>query len=125
MVSLFASCGIALYQFTKINRVNGLIHSSTIKQNSSGQARLGIHTPLNKEVEFFQYEFDATNGIEFHQPTGTHIIIPKNALIDTKGKLVTGKVVVKFREFHDSKSIFLSGIPMQTDTNRNLFLEST
>lgn len=124
VVSLFALCGIALYQFTKINRVNGLIHSSTIKQNSSGQARLGIHTPLNKEVEFFQYEFDATNGIEFHQPTGTHIIIPKNALIDTKGKLVTGKVVVKFREFHDSKSIFLSGIPMQTDTNRNLFLES-
>jgi hypothetical protein len=124
VVSLFALCGIALYQFTKINRVNGLIRSSTIKQNSSGQARLGIHTPLNKEVEFFQYEFDATNGIEFHQPTGTHITIPKNALIDTKGKLVTGKVVVKFREFHDSKSIFLSGIPMQTDTNRNLFLES-
>jgi hypothetical protein len=31
---------------------------------------------------------------------------------------------VKFREIHDAKAIFLSGIPMQTEANRGLFLES-
>ena len=124
VTSLFVLCGFALYQFTKINTKTPNNPAKLMKTVPSPSRVARIHEPLDKTIAFTQYEFDVLNGIEFHQPTGTHVTIPKNALIDTKGKLVTGKVVVKFREFHDSKSIFLSGIPMQTDTNRNLFLES-
>ena len=124
VTSLFVLCGFALYQFTKINTKTPKNLAKLTKTVPSPARVAGIHEPLDKTIAFTQYEFDILNGIEFHQPTGTHIVIPKSSIVDAKGNLISGKVKLKFREIHDAKSIFLSGIPMQTDANQGLFLES-
>ena len=84
----------------------------------------GIIPPLQKSTPFISQSFDAENGIVFHQPTGTHIVIPKNALVDENGKKVTGKVTLKFREFQNAREIFLSGIPMQVGEDRTGYFSS-
>jgi hypothetical protein len=122
--ALFTMCGFALYQFTHINDLKGGIknpgkgNSKTISFNS------GIKQPLEKTIDFTEFDFDVAEGINAHLKTGTNVLVPKNALIDSKGNPVKGKVTLKIREMHSAKDIFLSGIPMQTDENRNLFLES-
>ena len=68
--------------------------------------------------------FNADEGYEYHGKNGTHISIPKSAFRDKNGNLVTENVVVKFREFHDAKSILLSGIPMQMNDQRNNYMQS-
>jgi hypothetical protein len=125
VATLFGLCGFALYQFSKIDQqptTNKIVNTQKVVDNPSYLP--GINEPLDKTIAFTELEFDAAQGIEFHLPTGTNIRIPKNALVDKKGKKVTGKVRAKFREMHNAKDIFLSGIPMQTDENKALFLES-
>ena len=84
----------------------------------------GIIPPLGKSTPFVYKTFDAEKGVEFHQPTGTHIVIPANALVDEEGKKVTGKVTMKFREFQNAREIFLSGIPMQLKEDRSDYFSS-
>jgi hypothetical protein len=122
--SLFMLCGFALYQFSEINKEIPKEKPKITTTVNAAEISAGIHEPLDKKIAFAELEFDVLNGIEFHQPTGTHVVIPKSSIVDAKGKLISGKVKVKFREIHDAKSIFLSGIPMQTEANRGLFLES-
>ncbi len=45
-------------------------------------------------------------------PGGSSIEIPANAFVDKSGKPVTGKVALKYREFHTASDILASGIPM-------------
>lgn len=51
--------------------------------------------------------------------SGTSIIIPENALVDSLGNPLTGESVIEFREFRDGLDIFLSGIPMDFDDMGN------
>lgn len=125
VVTLFGLCGISLYQFSKIQEDPEIKNTSKTEKKIQDDSFLtGIKEPMDKTIAFTEVEFDAANGVEFHQPTGTNIRIPKDALVDNKGKKVSGKVRAKFREMHNAKDIFLSGIPMQTDENKSLFLES-
>ena len=61
--------------------------------------------------------------IEKDKPTvvitngGTRIQIPENTLVDSAGNIITGKVDLKYRDFLDQKEVFLSGIPMDYDSN--------
>lgn len=84
----------------------------------------GIIPPFGKSTPFICETFEAEKGIEFHQPTGTHIVIPANALVDENGNTVTGKVTMKFREFQNAREIFLSGIPMQLKEDRSNYFSS-
>ncbi len=84
----------------------------------------GIIPPLDKSLAFQKQEFDASKGTVFHQTTGTHIVIPANALIDKNGNPVKGKVELNFREFQNAREIFQSGIPMQTGDEREKYFAS-
>jgi len=84
----------------------------------------GILPPLGKSLAFEKQRFDAEKGIVFHQGTGTHIVIPANALIDTEGNAVKGTVELNFREFQNAREIFLSGIPMQFGEDREQYFSS-
>ena len=84
----------------------------------------GILPPLEKSTPFIYKSFDAEKGAVFHQPTGTHIVIPANALVDENGGKVKGKVTLKFREFQNAREIFLSGIPMQFGEDRSDYFSS-
>lgn len=84
----------------------------------------GIDRPLGEQIVFQTETFDADSGIVFHQPTGTHIVIPAGVLVDKNGQEVTGDVELKFREFQDANEIFLSGIPMQFGEERDQYMSS-
>ena len=84
----------------------------------------GIVRPLEEQITFNTKTFDADSGIVFHQPTGTHIVIPARVLVDKEGREVTGDVELKFREFQNANEIFLSGIPMQLGENREKYMSS-
>lgn len=84
----------------------------------------GVIPMFGDNFTYNEMTFDASKGFEFHGSNGTHLSIPKLAFIDKYGKTVNGKVKVKFREFHDAKSILLSGIPMQMNENRNEYMQS-
>ena len=84
----------------------------------------GVIPPLAKSTDFISKTFDAQDGIVFHQPTGTHIEIPANVLVNENGEKVKGKVTLKFREFQNAGEIFLSGIPMQLKDDRSNYFSS-
>ena len=44
------------------------------------------------------------------------VIIPAGAFCDANGKDITGKVDIKYREFHNPADFFVSGIPMTYDS---------
>ena len=75
-------------------------------------------------MSVLEMSFNASDGYEFHASNGTHLSIPPKAFLTKDGKLVNGEVNVKFREFHDAKSILLSGIPMQLNENRDEYMQS-
>lgn len=78
-----------------------------------------INPPLEKfQKAFVTFEIDATQGGEFEYGDGTKIIVPPHAFVfmDAEGQKVAGKVLLKYREFHDYVDVFLSGIPMQYDS---------
>jgi hypothetical protein len=84
----------------------------------------GIQVPLNKEIGFSEFEFEAEEGAEFHLPTGTHITIPANAVVNEEGVRAKGTIKLKFREYHTAEEIFLSGIPMQMPGEREMYMQS-
>jgi hypothetical protein len=62
------------------------------------------------------YTVDADSISEITYTSGSKLHIPAQAFKDADGKLVSGKVTLKYREFHDQKDIFISGIPMTYDS---------
>jgi hypothetical protein len=84
----------------------------------------GIIHPLGERIPYSTVKFDAEEGVEFHQPSGSHITVPGGVLRDQTGKRVRGTVTLKFREFHTANEIFLSGIPMQFGNKRASYFNS-
>lgn len=77
-----------------------------------------VEAPIkNVDVEYKNYSVDARKGLKIkYFETGSVITIPDSAFVDGEGKIVMGKVDIKYREFHDVADIFLSGIPMTYDS---------
>lgn len=68
------------------------------------------------DIAYQAYEFDAEKGGTFAYKTGSSISIPANALVDSEGKAIKGKVTLEYREFHDALDVMLSGVPMAYDS---------
>lgn len=84
----------------------------------------GIIQPFEHHILYETAKFNAAEEFIFEQSTGTRIIVPANSLIDSAGNPVKGDVELRFREFHDVESIFLSGIPMQFGEERSQYFSS-
>lgn len=114
----------------KIKWITGLLFASTVAllgfkyYEYKHSYEKGILPIFNNEVDYIEMSFNPNEGYEYHGKNGTHLSIPKSAFEDENGNIVTEKVVVKFREFHDAKSILLSGIPMQMNDQRNNYMQS-
>jgi hypothetical protein len=59
---------------------------------------------------------DADSGQTFNLRGGSIISVPDHAFIDEKGNPVSGKVEIKYSEFHTAADIITSGIPMTYDS---------
>lgn len=96
--------------------INNSISKDT-KNAVEAPAKTEINPPM-PEVNFAYQVFEAKNDEEtnWKSERGSTVHIPKNALVDKNGKLIKGKVEVKFREMHDAIDFFLSGIPMTYDS---------
>ena len=96
-----------------------------MNKNDKDEYVQGIRPPqASINIPFDDYSFDVDQGITIQRQNGTLIRVPANAFVDSSGKKVSGKVLVKVREFHAADDIFRSGIPMSVDSSRNAFLES-
>lgn len=75
-------------------------------------------TPPVAQVDIARDSFtvDADSVTELTYASGSHLHVPAGAFRTADGKSVSGKVTLRYREFHDQKDIFLSGIPMLYDS---------
>ncbi|MBI4648607.1 MAG: hypothetical protein HY738_18985 [Bacteroidia bacterium] len=67
--------------------------------------------------EYSSYIINNDTGGKITLNSGTTITIPAKAIVDSIGNPVKGNVEIRYREFHDAASIFLSGIPMHFNDN--------
>ncbi|MFH1321434.1 MAG: hypothetical protein ABII90_12390 [Bacteroidota bacterium] len=102
---------------TVISVIAVMIAGCSSPEEQTEQGSL-IQPPFSELIpEFDEYTIDATEGDTIVKNSGTSIIIPPGALVDDSGNVVTGKVNIKYREYHDALDIFLSGIPMDFTSN--------
>lgn len=76
-----------------------------------------IIPPLNgTNVPYEIFSFNATTGDTLFTLNGSIIIFPKNAVLSSKGEIVTGNIEVRTREFNDPFDYSIAGIPMDYDS---------
>ncbi len=71
---------------------------------------------LGKEIAFENFTIDAQKDEEIITENGTKITIYKNSLVDQDGNVVSGKVEINYRDYHNPLEVYLSGIPMNYDS---------
>jgi hypothetical protein len=69
------------------------------------------------DVKADQFSFDASEDSEIRTKEGTTIKVPANSLVDSKGKIVKGKVNLFYRSINSPAEIIASGIPMSYDSS--------
>jgi hypothetical protein len=88
------------------------------KESNSSTEKNKITPPLkNVNIDYKNFSVDAKRGstIKYYE-TGSVITIPDSAFVDMNGKIIIGKVDIKYREFHNPVDFFVSGIPMTYDS---------
>lgn len=79
--------------------------------------RSAVIPPLNAaNVPYEIFSFDAATGDTLFTLNGSIIIFPRNAVINSKGEIVSGNVEVHTREFNDPFDYSIAGIPMDYDS---------
>jgi len=84
--------------------------------NSSEHAS-AIRPPFEKlNVAANYFDVDAGSGGTFSLENGTRIIVPANAFANASGEKISGKVKLRYREFHTPADVIAGGIPMSYDS---------
>jgi len=84
-----------------------------------------INPPASEyDIPFEVFLINSDSLTNIYTKTGTHLEIPANSFEDSLGHQVTGVVILKVREFHTPMEILRAGIPLQTNRQKNEFLES-
>jgi len=61
-----------------------------------------VNPPMKDvQIPFEKFLIDSRKGAMISSASGSKIIVPANSFVDTLGKIVEGKVEVKYREFRD------------------------
>jgi hypothetical protein len=77
---------------------------------------LALNAPFASiKKDFTQYELDADKGDTIVHSSGSLIIVPASAFVDSKGNQVNGKVDIKYRELADPVDMFIAGVPQNSD----------
>lgn len=96
--------------------IAGKYKANKVEENQQKNTAF-INPPLKGvDVAFETYLVNTTNDTGLTTKSGSKIKIPKNVFVDKDGKDISGKVEIRYREFHDGVDFFLSGIPMTYDS---------
>lgn len=63
---------------------------------------------------------DAAKGETLHYPSGSEVIVPAAAFIDSEGRPIEGAVEIEYREFADAVDMFLAGVPQQLGKHQSI-----
>ena len=107
--------GICTFLVLTKNTEKPLATKTESSEVQSAEAFIKAPIP-GQETPYTLYHISSKNGGVIQYVTGSSITIPENAFYNENGKPVNDSVVIKYREFHDPLSIFLSGIPMKYDS---------
>lgn len=82
------------------------------------EERAAFIAPLfeNANAPDTTFGVDATTGGILFDQYGSVIYVPPSAFLDSSGKIVSGPVDVRFRQYLDVADIFMAGIPMTYDS---------
>lgn len=117
MKSTLILCGTI---FLFLNSCQRKLNESAIETTSSGLIHKKntfykgwFKTPHNLQAKVTDFYITPSRDTTVKISTnGTVIHIPKNAFVDEKGRLISTKVKLSFKEFKNSADIAFSGIPM-------------
>jgi len=86
----------------------------TTETTKEEKKRLGAITPPIPALAkaYTTFDIDPSEAQTLSMPSGTEITIPANAIVNEDGKVPSGTVQLKYREYHDAVDVLLSGIPM-------------
>lgn len=97
-----------------------------VNSESDTKSEEGLSPPLTVvDVAFDEYLVDADKGEQIVTPSGTEIIIPKNAFLDENGDIVKGDVTIEYREFRDPIDMAFAGVPMTEKEDGETFTYSS
>jgi len=76
-----------------------------------------IIPPLNgANVPYETFTFNAATGDTLFTLNGSIIIFPRDAVLNGRGEIVNGNIVIRTREFNDPFDYSIAGIPMDYDS---------
>ena len=79
-------------------------------------AQLALNTPFEKiDIGFNSYQVDAEKGDTLRHNSGSLVVVPAAAFVDSKGKPVTGKVDIQYREMNEAADKFIAGVPQKAE----------
>lgn len=100
-------------------RCNKSKDPQTAKAEKANTLKSGsfVRPPIPEaDIPYSHYTINAESGDTIEHPSGSTIVFPANAFVDANGKIITGKVDVRYREFPDPAAMIVSGIPMRYDS---------
>lgn len=72
---------------------------------------------FNNQIEQEKFTINTGKDEEIHTENGSVITIYKNSIVNELGEKVNGQIEIEYRDFHNPLEIFLSGIPMEYDSD--------
>ncbi len=107
---------LSVYVLVRCNQSKDKNVAATAQPNKPTTGSF-VRPPIPEaDVPYSHYTINAESGGTIEHPTGSTIVFPANAFVDANGKIITGKVDVRYREFPDPAAMIVSGIPMQYDS---------
>lgn len=92
-------------------------NSSDKKAGATGEDRF-VNPPIAGVVKPFEnYKVQAERGDTLYHHSGSMLLFQPNAFLDKQGKVVTGMVDIKYREFNSPIDFYLNGISMNYDSS--------
>ena len=90
--------------------------TTTVTPSTEAALKPLVAPPIaHADAAYNQFTVEVGKGGSFTLDNGTVLTVPANGFVTPDGAPVTGKVTLKYREFHDAADIMLSGIPMLYD----------
>ena len=92
-------------------------NNEALVTNNLAEFKSFIKPPMPQlNVPYEKFTYDAEIGDTLFTKNGSILIFPKNAVLNIKGEIVTGKIEIRTREFNDPLDYFIAGIPMTYDS---------